>query len=409
MGKQSARLYYQGRDHKDIYYNGAYHNAMMFNGELVWRKLRDEEHYVINIQRFEGSAQSWNYFEAILYPKKRVMHVKSLLDMMYFSHNDEMVFGNYHRTQSTSNSNIVISSSDAKLYRRNSVMDYLSGGVIPVRGGFLYVNNTDYRTSLVRIGADGTVNERKIGKIAHEHPKCAYIGGECPDGAVITRNNGTLILRIDGTVSPRLDTVSYSVCGYGNGMYVLLQALRGVNGNNYQYGLYACVIRPDHTWRQYAAPISYYYSSKMIAMLYRGDKFLIYIHAAAYAGANERLRIFETRDFRHFNEVPVSVKKLSVGYVNSGAGYSHIDLILDSSAQEEDGHYRCPDYVISNNACFKNQKKVDSDGLVFFIQGHEYSGYVYTTVYIDNLYFEESDGNFAVYGVNDVGDIQEVY
>lgn len=39
MGKQSARLYYQGNDHKDIYFQGNYHTAMYKGGELVWEKL----------------------------------------------------------------------------------------------------------------------------------------------------------------------------------------------------------------------------------------------------------------------------------------------------------------------------------------------------------------------------------
>lgn len=44
MGRQSSRLYYNGKDHKDIYYNGKYHNAMYYKnqGGLIWQKLDDE-------------------------------------------------------------------------------------------------------------------------------------------------------------------------------------------------------------------------------------------------------------------------------------------------------------------------------------------------------------------------------
>lgn len=41
MGKQSARMVYQGKDHKDIVYHGNYHNAMYKGNQLVWRKLYD--------------------------------------------------------------------------------------------------------------------------------------------------------------------------------------------------------------------------------------------------------------------------------------------------------------------------------------------------------------------------------
>lgn len=46
MGKQSSRLYFQGKDHKDIYYQGHYHDAMYIGSTLVWEKIKtDEESY----------------------------------------------------------------------------------------------------------------------------------------------------------------------------------------------------------------------------------------------------------------------------------------------------------------------------------------------------------------------------
>ncbi len=43
MGRQSSRLYYQGKDHKDIYFQGHYHDAMYIGNQLVWEKLKDDE------------------------------------------------------------------------------------------------------------------------------------------------------------------------------------------------------------------------------------------------------------------------------------------------------------------------------------------------------------------------------
>lgn len=39
MGRQSARLWYRGKDHKDIYFQGNYHKAMYLGGNLLWQKL----------------------------------------------------------------------------------------------------------------------------------------------------------------------------------------------------------------------------------------------------------------------------------------------------------------------------------------------------------------------------------
>lgn len=55
MGKQSSRIYYKGKDHKDIYMNGHYHSAVYLckeskdgkaNCELVWRKIFEENLYI---------------------------------------------------------------------------------------------------------------------------------------------------------------------------------------------------------------------------------------------------------------------------------------------------------------------------------------------------------------------------
>ena len=39
MGRQSARLYYKGKDHKDIYFQGKYHIKMYKGNKLLWEKL----------------------------------------------------------------------------------------------------------------------------------------------------------------------------------------------------------------------------------------------------------------------------------------------------------------------------------------------------------------------------------
>lgn len=39
MGRQSSRLYFEGKDHKDIYFQGHYHKAMYAGAQKVWEKL----------------------------------------------------------------------------------------------------------------------------------------------------------------------------------------------------------------------------------------------------------------------------------------------------------------------------------------------------------------------------------
>lgn len=50
MGKQSSRMIYRGKDHKDIFFQGHYHDAMYKGTELVWHKIRREGYYSIIVR-----------------------------------------------------------------------------------------------------------------------------------------------------------------------------------------------------------------------------------------------------------------------------------------------------------------------------------------------------------------------
>ena len=61
MGKQSARLIYRGKDHKDIFFQGHYHDAMYIGSELVWYKIRQEGYYVF----FVSNGKEGRYHEGL--------------------------------------------------------------------------------------------------------------------------------------------------------------------------------------------------------------------------------------------------------------------------------------------------------------------------------------------------------
>ena len=58
MGKQSARLVYQGQDHKDIFYEGNYHDKFYYRGKLVWEKLYPEKYFAATNQFRNAMAAS---------------------------------------------------------------------------------------------------------------------------------------------------------------------------------------------------------------------------------------------------------------------------------------------------------------------------------------------------------------
>lgn len=52
MGRQSSRIFFQGKDHKDIYFQGHYHDKMYIGSTLVWEKLKSMK---INWEVYETS------------------------------------------------------------------------------------------------------------------------------------------------------------------------------------------------------------------------------------------------------------------------------------------------------------------------------------------------------------------
>lgn len=65
MGKQSARIYYQGKDHKDIYFQGNFHEKMYIGRNLAWQKIYDFPTYYgvysSKIKNADGKCHKYLY------------------------------------------------------------------------------------------------------------------------------------------------------------------------------------------------------------------------------------------------------------------------------------------------------------------------------------------------------------
>lgn len=70
MGKQSSRIYFQGKDHKDIWFQGNYHVAMYIGNQLVWEKLPIGKtiYFLENDSRLADYKNKEGYFEKRLFP-----------------------------------------------------------------------------------------------------------------------------------------------------------------------------------------------------------------------------------------------------------------------------------------------------------------------------------------------------
>ena len=65
--RQSSRIYFVGKDHKDIYFQGHYHDKMYIGSQLVWEKLKGRE-YIFDFRFDYYEEEKEYYLTAVGYP-----------------------------------------------------------------------------------------------------------------------------------------------------------------------------------------------------------------------------------------------------------------------------------------------------------------------------------------------------
>lgn len=105
MGRQSARMYYSGNDHKEVYFNGNYHKQMYLtdsvgNPDLIWEKLAGEiptYSFIVQDSTINGKTGEVEY-EGIAYFYVNIIKDKSYT-IDWGDGTKEVVSGNTESTQ----------------------------------------------------------------------------------------------------------------------------------------------------------------------------------------------------------------------------------------------------------------------------------------------------------------------
>lgn len=91
MGKQSARLWYRGKDHKDIVYQNNHHCAMYKGEELVWYRGLHNTY----LSLFSSYIPSYSKYWAVTYNVEKKIHsVKPFVDFIIYT-NETVVLSTY--------------------------------------------------------------------------------------------------------------------------------------------------------------------------------------------------------------------------------------------------------------------------------------------------------------------------
>ena len=208
MGKQSARLYYQGKDHKDIHFKGRLHDKMYVGSNLVWEKLYPDSYFIdtrTSAQEQPSGLYKYKYITVILSKdgvEERVQSIESAIPNSVdyrvcfligqnISHrqNKKYVFGGIIRTE---NKTRCFCTHDFRKLKILISHYETSNTYVPMCGigekGFYFGGNVIWN-----INDDLTITEVKCDEV----PQIEYYGFPCGDRDYICLGNYAYLFRSD--------------------------------------------------------------------------------------------------------------------------------------------------------------------------------------------------------------------
>lgn len=405
MGKQSARLYYRGKDHKDIYFQGKYHNAMIVRKEdkpeLVWRKLYDEGYFVYT--RLSGPSGSPSYYTAILYPKYRIREYYGEIAQVTYHSNKHLA-----RKYTGSWLGAVISY-DGKLWKRieGNNTEY---GVVPKADGIVIYSVAGYQKykyTYIPI-VNGDVDEENALEI--------YFDASGKVGGIFSTVGITdFCLLLDESKYPIISALAVDMQGNVYNELFATRQDQEIGGSGYYNGMYYCVFTNVGSgcyvyvsnsiggpWERRSFPVR----ATKIYTIQTSNEIVVYV-SSVNDNIYSAVQIYTTTDFISYKRISIP-NNLTVSII--GAKYDeekeYINFRMAREASAIENAYNLAVYgydlysVIGNMAkntiCYIEKCKISPPKGMIIQQGSlESAGRV--TVYLDNLFFQPSEGNFAFF------------
>lgn len=403
MQKQSSRLYYRGKDHKDIYFRENYHCAMYKYDELVWEK------YLDGVWVYDTQIGSLIYRMKTLDPLKKEVKDQAL----------------------TNAPNMTYSNRCYIVYSAYSVARFSEGLLISNAGGNRLTNCTSLISDKFQFSV--ALNDRILvcdNRILYElqynkrdkvYELVETYSDGLPEGfsAYTFGMSGTYLV---GSVYSS-NFVKFMAFGKDNVFkeFESIQNVKAFSCVQDENKIYLLAFVSAQYYPYFDYPIVYIYDGiettaikldlpgrwvSDAAMIKRGDEFVIY--ETHHDGiSNYYAGIFFTKDFLSVKST--EFKKCTIYFENgftvqnfSGfKTYHKVAFVADNTNEtvDEDTYkLLLPVSAIKRQgAVYYDSGVIDNDRkdmcLPFEINGFDQK--VFLTAYIDNLYFEDSDKNFG--------------
>lgn len=399
MQKQSSRIWYKGKDHKDIYFQGKYHCAAYLRGELVWEKYLDGK-WVYTTQKGVDI-----FCMETLDPITKEVKTQAGYSALNMNYNSDRYIVYHGYSIAHHNEKILISNIGGN--RLNNFTDIITRSfnfVVPLderilicENKILYeLNEVDDIYELLEVGelpsgfeeytfgrqGKFLIASNKYNEVSESKIKWYSFDSDNVFKDFVTANR----------------PIVSAVCQDKEKVYVLQHE----QSNVYPYLDYATVYIYDGNSTQVFHPDLGGKWTRDIAMIKRGKKFYIYekwLHGNGY----KYLHIYVTEDFSHidFYETFKCTVSFENGFYVNNKYYDKVAFVADVRREQVDDDAYKIEFPINNIArqipVYYESGEIDHDRddlvLPFIIR--EFDSTAYLVAYFDNLTFQESDGNFG--------------
>lgn len=409
MPRQSARIYYQGKEHKEIYYGGHYHNALLLGGKVAWRKIRGSAYYAFPLQT-GGTATGVNNAECIIYPEGNVSNIYYVGGYFpsYKTGNKRMV--NHPNGNSPKNSYLV--SKDGKLWEEHEV-SYAIRGFSIAEEGFFYMCRNNGLYEYYYVGTDGDMRPAGetrlcseetllIGDIVNMDISC---GMESMPPFCVTRY-GTDYTVLDKNGSMKKKLLQGGTVAYAAGRLIHISSIYTSTTEPYTTAVKVQTSSNLSAWDTVVVNMPFTYIES-IAAKYVDGLFILYVYGRK--DSSRYVNVYSSNDFRKFSfvQIPeiVSLKLVGMDHVNTEFGYhyEYADIILGRNVSLPGGHLNigaC--FPVNEGICCKNGEISWPEG---FVSYRYISGSSNQPVIIGDYFY---GGQSALYSASQNGNIEAI-
>lgn len=393
MGKQSARLYYRGNDHKDIFFQNHYHSKMYKGGKLVWEKLLGNEYIVFQFNNEIKVLDIENkqvYKDAADYLRKLVNVENFILSNIdSHSHNDGVFMskdGTHYTYELEWNEPSDADWTTTDYYVSNNGLYVLKSNDSSGTTKTYYKMYSFLLDGNEKIAANYNVFEKEISENLYiEQGKISvntYNSSKIPFFVYRDkRKEQATFYYVENNI---INSIDLNIPDFYSGATKMYFCINNVFYIIYQNGLYLSKYNvysynfDDSIGEIYinAIEISYQDLNYFPTWFYLNDK--AYIYALLKSG---ELHCYETSDFKSFKRTECN-RNFSIKYVNGEtvdfSGYEGFSFTFPSNT-------RSCGYFINNTMTQK-------ECMLLFptLVG------TYGAVFMDNMYFNDSEGNFGI-------------